>query len=172
MASYKSFARVAWGYLLFSIGIAFAAPHINLGNASEAMFFIPTVNTLVKHSLTQLKITNYFVLMLVALPVVVLLMIITHPTRRAFVVGVSAMRKALSLCFFLFAIVLLSGFAFLLSPDRVYVGTRIRAILSLASHTTLGLGLIYGLILVCLALLLCLTLLALRDIPIRRRSSA
>jgi hypothetical protein len=98
-------------------------------------------------------------------------MMAAYPTRHAFIDGVSKQQKVLSIIFFLIGILLLGWFAFLLPPDHAYVGTRMKVFMNLASGGKFGLGVIYGLILVSLAMLLCVTLLALHDLSLRHRNS-
>lgn len=171
MRSQKAFLTIMWGYMLFSVASAFFASSLNFAEPAQAIGIVPTVRVLSKLSSSHGQIANYFLLMYSAFPVAVFLMMATFPARHAFIDGVSKQKKVLSIIFLLIGILLLGWFAFLLPPDHVYVGTRMKIVMSLASGGKFGLGMTYGLILVSLAMLLCVTLLALRDLSLRRRNS-
>jgi len=171
MRSKKTFLTIMWGYMLFSVASAFFASSLNFGELAQAIGLVPTVRALSKLSSSYGQIANYFLLMYSAFPVTLFLMMVAYPTRHAFIDGVSKQQKVLSIIFFLIGILLLGWFAFLLPPDHVYVGTRMKIFMSLASGGKFGLGVIYGLILVSLAMLLCVTLLTLHDLSLRHRNS-
>ena len=134
-----------------SVAAAFLAPLL-MGSMSSPEFLlsVPTVETLSIQSRIE-NLWAYFLVMYSLLPVVICVLAYSYKGKAPESVGQAKFYGAL--IFFLAAMALLAWFAFLLPPDREYRGTRIRILIYAASNYHIWLGLIFGVIFACLALL-------------------
>lgn len=153
------FERTVLGLMAYSLIVAVAGWEVPDTVIDLIGGLSPTARALKKAGGNN-PISFYFFFMYIGMTVSTVLLIARYPGRPdgAFL----KQRFPSILVFLLLSIGLLVWFGWFLSPGHNYVGTRLHVLIYLASHTRIGLGLIYGAIFTSFSLVLCLVVITLR----------